>query len=242
MRERQERDTGRAARGPAGLRRGAEPHSPGLDDRQSAAELSQPLLRASEGLDHLHDMRSSRVVWQVEDDDPRVLRGRVVPDVCEVEVARGQRQLVATSVGRNDIVASVTQADITDIDRLVTQSAQGARCRSWQAGVHEEAHALRSGGQWVMLFAVQELARELQGSPDVFDGQTVLTLDVLEAHPSRQAPDDNGYWRTGPPNHGLAVTDLRVDDDPIFHRKKKPTRSPQPVQGWVQPTQSQAAR
>jgi hypothetical protein len=30
------------------------------------------------------------------------------------------------------------------------------------------------------------------------------------------------------------VADLRVDDDTIFHRKKKRTRSPQATQGWAQ--------
>jgi hypothetical protein len=50
-----------------------------------------------------------------------------------------------------------------------------------------------------------------------------------------------GHRRTGPPNHGLPVADLRVDDDTIFHRKKKRTRSLHAAQGWAQSRPWQAA-
>jgi hypothetical protein len=36
------------------------------------------------------------------------------------------------------------------------------------------------------------------------------------------------------------VTDPRVDDDPILHRRKKRTRSPEPSQGLAQGVQEQA--
>ena len=81
-----------------------------------------------------------------------------------------------------------------------------------------------------MLFLVEEVARKPESGPHILDGQVVLALNVLEAHASGQAPHDEGYRRTGPPNDGLTVADLWVDDDPL-HRKKKRTRSAQASQG-----------
>ena len=86
----------------------------------------------------------------------------------------------------------------------------------------------------MVLFLVQELARESQGRSDVLDRQIVLALNVLEAHTSGEASHNEGHRRTGPPDHRLPVADLRVDDDTILHRKKKRTRSPQAAQGGAQ--------
>ena len=102
------------------------------------------------------------------------------------------------------------------------------------AEANARAHSRGSGGQRVVLFLVQELARESQGGSDILDGQVVLALNVLEAHAPGEAPHNEGHRRTGPPDHGLAVADLRVDDDTILHRKNKRTRTPQAAQGWAQ--------
>ena len=113
------------------------------------------------------------------------------------------------------------------------------RPRVW-LGCRAEAHAYSSGGQRVVLFLVQELARESQGGLDILDRQIVLALNVLEAHATGEAPHDEGHRRTGPPNHGLPVADLRVEDDTIFHRKKR-TRCPHAAQGRVQSGPGKAA-
>jgi len=86
-----------------------------------------------------------------------------------------------------------------------------------------------------------ELASESQGGSDVLDRQLVLALNVLEAHAPSEAPHNDGHRRAGPADHGLAVADLRVDDDTIFHRKKKRTRSPQTAQGFAPSGPRQAA-
>jgi hypothetical protein len=126
---------------------------------------------------------------------------------------------------RDDIVGGTAHAYVTYIHGLVPQLTKGVGRRARQAGVHEEAHSRGSGGQRVVLFLVQELARKPESGPHIFDGQVVLALNVLEAHASGEASHNEGYRRTGTPNHGFPVADLRVDDHTIFHRNKKRTRS-----------------
>ena len=107
-------------------------------------------------------------------------------------------------------------------------------------GCRAEANACSSGGQRVVLFLVQEVRPRIAERLDILDRQSVLALNVLEGHATGEAPHDEGHRRTGPPNHGLPVADLRVDDDTIFHRKKR-TRSPHAAQGRDQSGPGKAA-
>jgi len=224
-----------------GLGPRAEANARRLDDRQPARQKLQPAACAGERLQGPHDLPCIGMVGKVEHHDARIVCGRIVPNIREVEISCDERLLFKPCVLRDDIVRGAAHADVTDIDSLVSQITQECRGRTWEAGVHQEAHACSSGGQRVVLFLVQELARESQGGLDILDRQIVLALNVLEAHATGEAPHDEGHRRTGPPNHGLPVADFRVDDDTIFHRKKKRTRSPHAAQGWAQSMPWQAA-
>ena len=86
-----------------------------------------------------------------------------------------------------------------------------------------------------MLFLVHQFTREFQGRADVFDGQVVLPLHLLKAHPARQTAHDDGHWCSRAADHRLAVTDVRVYDDSIVHDTHQSTRCLLSMQAHAEP-------
>ena len=81
-----------------------------------------------------------------------------------------------------------------------------------------------SGRKGMVLFLLHEVARELQGCPDVVHREVVLALYVLEAHPAREASNDDGDRRSRAADHGLAVADGGVNYDAIINHAEEVTR------------------
>jgi hypothetical protein len=161
------------------------------------------------------------VLRQIDYDDTGVLSGTIVADVGEVEVACESRLPILPGMGCDHVVVRSTHADIPHIDRVVPRRSEGVGHRSWQAGVNQKAQAPRSSGERVVLLTVQQIAGEPQCCSDLVAREVVLPLDFVETHPSSQTSHHDGHGRASSPNHGLAVTDLWVDDDLISHPWKR---------------------
>lgn len=89
-----------------------------------------------------------------------------------------------------------------------------------------------------MLFLVHQFTGKLQGRADVFDGQVVLSLHFLEAHPARQAAYHDGHRHPRAANHRFAMTDIGVYDDSIDHRIHQSMRRLRDMQVHAQPGQT----
>ena len=86
-----------------------------------------------------------------------------------------------------------------------------------------------------MLFLVHQFTREFQGRADVFDGQVVLPLHLLKAHPARQTAHNDGHWCSRAADHRFAVTDIGVYDDSIVHDTHQSTRCLLSTQAHAKP-------
>ena len=67
----------------------------------------------------------------------------------------------------------------------------------------------------MMLFTLDKRVRVTDSRTYILDRDTVLALNLLEAHPSNQASKDNGDRHSCAADYGLPVADLGIDYDTV---------------------------
>jgi len=65
-------------------------------------------------------------------------------------------------------------------------------------------------------FLLHERSGEGQRCSDVLAGHVVFGFDLFEAHKPGKAAEENGDGHADTANHGLAMTDARIDGDTVL--------------------------
>jgi len=213
-----------------------EADSPDFDDRQASAQRSPPVSITDEGFQDFHDLCRTCIVRKAKHDNPRIFAWWIVSYIGEIEITRNKDLLITLRLRRNDIVRRVTQSDVPDIRHIMSVLTKHFRRRARQTRVHEEAHGAGSARQRVVLFLFHQFAGKFQRRADVFNGQVILPLHILEAHSGRQAAHDDSNRGPGAANNRLAVANIGIDENSIMHRTATNRRCPHLAQalevGW----------
>src|SRR5262245_10323801 len=69
----------------------------------------------------------------------------------------------------------------------------------------------------MVLLAIDQFSGERQRSSDILLRDGVLAFDVFEAHTAGEAAHDDRDRRPRPADDGLAMANLRIDDDALTH-------------------------
>jgi hypothetical protein len=138
-----------------------------------------------------------------------------MPDIGEIQVPRQQRFASLTDTLCDLGVRSGPQSHVARELSLVAASGERADCRSRQIGIDQETHRRSGGGQRVKRLLFRQFGYEQQRCSDVVGGEVIFALDFLEGHPAREAAHDHRYRQPGAPDHGLTVSDGRIENNAV---------------------------
>ena len=152
-----------------------------------------------------------------ENHDAGMIGRRTTANIGETQVGTEQAEAVLHRVLGDPRIARICQTNVADVDSLVAELLEQTGHRSRKIGIDQEPQCGSGQRDRVGLFGLDELAGVSQCSPDVFIRDAVIGAYLRRRGPTRQRMEDSVHGNSRSPNHRLAVSDCRVDDDSVIH-------------------------
>ena len=131
------------------------------------------------------------VPWEREDNNAGVQVRRIVADICKIKIAGEQTELMRLCIRSNVGVFRVPKTNVTHIEGVMASPPKGLARDPREICVNKKSHggSLR-GGQRVVLFLFDQLARVGQSGLHIFFRHSVLVSNLLDSHPTGQSPNE----------------------------------------------------
>ena len=141
------------------------------------------------------------VPWEREDNNAGIQVRRIVADICKI--AGAQTELLRLCMRSNVGVFRVPKTNITHIEGVMASPPKGLARGPREVCVNKKSYggSLR-GGQRMMLFLFDQLARVGQSSPHICFRHPVLVSNLFDGHSTGQSPNE-------PHNRNPRTTDDR---------------------------------
>lgn len=109
-------------------------------DRESARHQRRQARAAEKPIEQMAHFRGDGIVRQIQDDNARVVRRRIIADIGKVEVTSHQNSRFGAGKVGNLPVGRRSKANLASMDNVMTLQAHNGHGRSWEIRIKQEFH------------------------------------------------------------------------------------------------------